>query len=136
MDFMANSFGYKTKVYYEDTDAGGIVYYANYLKYFERARTELIYSLGFDHKKLNEIDTYIVVRTCNTKYEKPVKFEEEIDIETYVTKISPVRINLTQNVLVKGDLRVKADVELAAIDHVGKPKKMTDDLYQSFKSCI
>ena len=136
MDFMAKSFGYKTKVYYEDTDAGGIVYYANYLKYFERARTELIYSLGFDHKKLNEIDTYIVVRTCNTKYEKPVKFEEEIDIETYVTKISPVRINLTQNALVKGDLRVKADVELAVIDHVGKPKKMTDDLYQSFKSCI
>ena len=136
MDFMAKSFGYKTKVYYEDTDAGGIVYYANYLKYFERARTELIYSLGFDHKKLNEIDTYIVVRTCNTKYEKPVKFEEEIDIETYVTKISPVRINLTQNALVKGDLRVKADVELAVIDHIGKPKKMTDDLYQSFKSCI
>jgi acyl-CoA thioesterase FadM len=67
---------------------------------------------------------------------KPVKFEEEIDIETYVTKISPVRINLTQNALVKGDLRVKADVELAVIDHVGKPKKMTDDLYQSFKSCI
>ena len=136
MDFMAKSFGYKTKIYYEDTDAGGIVYYANYLKYFERARTELIYSLGFDHKKLNEIDTYIVVRTCNTKYEKPVKFEEEIDIETYVTKISPVRINLTQNALVKGDLRVKADVELAVIDHIGKPKKMTDDLYQSFKSCI
>jgi acyl-CoA thioester hydrolase len=136
MDFMAKSFGYKTKVYYEDTDAGGIVYYANYLKYFERARTELIYSLGFNHQKLNETDTYIVVRTCNTKYEKPVKFEEEIDIETYVTKISPVRINLTQNALVKGDLRVKADVELAVIDHIGKPKKMIDDLYQSFKSCI
>jgi len=136
MDFMAKNFGYKTKVYYEDTDAGGIVYYANYLKYFERARTELIYSLGFNHQKLNETDTYIVVRTCNTKYEKPVKFEEEIDIETYVTKISPVRINLTQNALVKGDLRVKADVELAVIDHIGKPKKMTDDLYQSFKSCI
>ena len=58
---MAKSFGYKTKVYYEDTDAGGIVYYANYLKYFERARTELIYSLGFNHQKLNETDTYIVV---------------------------------------------------------------------------
>jgi acyl-CoA thioester hydrolase len=70
MDFMAKSFGYKTKVYYEDTDAGGIVYYANYLKYFERARTELIYSLGFNHQKLNETDTYIVVRTCNIKYEK------------------------------------------------------------------
>src|SRR5210317_993934 len=136
MDFMAKSFGYKTKVYYEDTDAGGIVYYANYLKYFERARTELIYSLGFNHKKLNETDTYIVVRACNIKYEKPVKFEDEIDIETYVSKISPVRINLTQNALVKDDLRVKADVELAVIDHVGKPKKMIDDLYQSFKSCF
>ena len=52
---MAKTFSYKTRIYYEDTDAGGIVYYANYLKYFERARTECIYSLGFDHNKLDKI---------------------------------------------------------------------------------
>ena len=62
MASVLKKFTYQTKVYYEDTDAGGIVYYANYLKYFERARTELIYSLGYNHKELksllptNEID--------------------------------------------------------------------------------
>lgn len=133
---MVKKHTYKTKIYYEDTDAGGIVYYANYLKYFERARTELIYSLGFDHKKLNNLDTYIVVRSCHTDYEKPVKFEEEIKIETELLKISQVRINLIQSVIVEDELRVKAKVELAVIDQSGRPKKMADELYNSFKSCI
>jgi len=133
---MAKTFNYKTKIYYEDTDAGGIVYYANYLKYFERARTEMIYSLGYDHKKLNEEDVYIVVRSCHVDYEKPVKFEEEVDVVTELSKISPVRINLVQSANVKSEVRVKANVELAVIDQSGKPKKMPEDLYKSFKSCI
>ena len=133
---MDKTFTYKTKIYYEDTDAGGIVYYANYLKYFERARTEMIYSLGYDHKKLNQNDVYIVVRSCHTDYEKPVKFEEEVSVVTKLSKISPVRINLTQSVNVNSEVRVTANVELAVIDQSGKPKKMPEDLYKSFKSCI
>ena len=134
--FMGKTFIYKTKIYYEDTDAGGIVYYANYLKYFERARTECIYSLGFDHNKLNKIDTLIVVRSCNIDYVKSVKFEEEIEVASELSKISPVRINLIQSVLVEREVRVKANVELAVVDRAGKPKKMPEDLYKSFKSCI
>ena len=98
---MAKTFSYKTRIYYEDTDAGGIVYYANYLKYFERARTECIYSLGFDHNKLDKSDTLIVVRSCNIDYEKSVKFEEEIEVVSELSKVSPVRINLIQFVQVK-----------------------------------
>ncbi len=134
--FMGKTFIYKTKIYYEDTDAGGIVYYANYLKYFERARTECIYSLGFDHNKLNKIDTLIVVRSCNIDYVKSVKFEEEIEVASELSKISPVRINLIQSVLVEREVRVKANVELAVVDRAGKPKKMPEDLYKSFKSCV
>lgn len=134
--FMVKTFIYKTRIYYEDTDAGGIVYYANYLKYFERARTEWIYSLGFDHNKLDKSDTLIVVRSCNVDYQKSVKFEEEIEVVSEVTKISPVRINLTQSVQVNKETRVKANVELAVVDLAGKPKKMPDDLYKSFRSCI
>ena len=133
---MDKAFTYKTKIYYEDTDAGGIVYYANYLKYFERARTEMIYSLGYDHKKLNQSDVYIVVRSCLTNYEKPVKFEEEVNVVTKLSKISPVRINLIQSVNVNSEVCVIANVELAVIDQSGKPKKMPEDLYKSFKSCI
>jgi acyl-CoA thioester hydrolase len=134
--FMVKSFTYKTKIYYEDTDAGGIVYYANYLKYFERARTEWIYSLGFNHNKLSAIDTLIVVRSCYIDYEKPVKFEEKIEVVSELSKLSPVRINLIQFVKVGNETRVKAKVELAVIDQAGKPKKMPEDLYKSFKSCI
>jgi acyl-CoA thioester hydrolase len=134
--FMVKSFTYKTKIYYEDTDAGGIVYYANYLKYFERARTEWIYSLGFNHNKLSALDTLIVVRSCYIDYEKPVKFEEKIEVVSELSKLSPVRINLIQFVKVGNETRVKAKVELAVIDQAGKPKKMPEDLYKSFKSCI
>ncbi|RZO87461.1 MAG: YbgC/FadM family acyl-CoA thioesterase [alpha proteobacterium HIMB114] len=133
---MVKSFTYKTKIYYEDTDAGGIVYYANYLKYFERARTEWIYSLGFNHNKLSALDTLIVVRSCYIDYEKPVKFEEKIEVVSELSKLSPVRINLIQFVKVGNETRVKAKVELAVIDQAGKPKKMPEDLYKSFKSCI
>ncbi len=133
---MGKTFIYKTRIYYEDTDAGGIVYYANYLKYFERARTECIYSLGFDHKKLDKTDTLIVVRSCKIDYDKSVKFEEEIEVVSELSKISPVRINLTQYVQVEKETRVRANVELAVVDHAGKPKKMPEDLYKSFKSCI
>ena len=135
-DFMVKSFTYKTKIYYEDTDAGGIVYYANYLKYFERARTEWIYSLGFNHNKLSTLDTLIVVRSCYIDYEKSVKFEEQIEIVSELSKLSPVRINLVQFAKVGNETRVKAKVELAVIDQAGKPKKMPEDLYKSFKSCI
>ena len=133
---MVKSFTYKTKIYYEDTDAGGIVYYANYLKYFERARTEWIYSLGFNHNKLSALETLIVVRSCYIDYEKPVKFEEKIEVVSELSKLSPVRINLIQFVKVGNETRVKAKVELAVIDQAGKPKKMPEDLYKSFKSCI
>ena len=133
---MAKTFSYKTRVYYEDTDAGGIVYYANYLKYFERARTEWIYALGFDHNKLDKSDILIVVRSCNIDYKKSVKFEEEIEVASELSKISPVRINLIQSVQVNKEIRVKANVELAIVDRAGKPKKMPEDLYKSFNSCI
>ena len=133
---MKKEFIYNFKVYYEDTDAGGIVYYANYLKYFERARTEWIYALGFDHNKLDKSDILIVVRSCNIDYEKSVKFEEEIEVVSELSKISPVRINLIQSVQVNKEIRVKGNVELAIVDRAGKPKKMPEDLYKSFKSCI
>ena len=133
---MAKTYNYKTRIYYEDTDAGGIVYYANYLKYFERARTEWIYALGFDHNKLDKSDILIVVRSCNIDYEKSVKFEEEIEVVSELSKISPVRINLIQSVQVNKEIRVKGNVELAIVDRAGNAKKMPEDLYKSFKSCI
>tara|TARA_Y100000591_G_scaffold94383_1_gene79819 strand:+ start:317 stop:520 length:204 start_codon:yes stop_codon:yes gene_type:complete len=66
---MAKKFSFKVKVYYEDTDAGGVVYYANYLKFLERARSEAIYSLGFTNSDLLERDgILLIVKSCNIQY--------------------------------------------------------------------
>ena len=91
---------YKTKVYYEDTDAGGIVYYARYLNFIERARTEMIYDhLKLNHKQLrDQFNVIFVVRECNVKYLKSANFEDNLEVKTKVIKKSSVRLNLLQEV--------------------------------------
>ena len=76
---MHENFFHKLKVYYEDTDSGGIVYYANYLKFLERARTEALFSIGFSNKKIQEeFDALIIVKSCNIEYKKSAFLEDEL----------------------------------------------------------
>ena len=76
-------FKFKTKVYYEDTDSGGVVYYANYLKFIERARTNLIQELGFSLKSLSEkYDCHFVVKNIHCNYIQSAKLEDELIIQT------------------------------------------------------
>ena len=78
---MSKEFKHEIKVYYEDTDAGGVVYYSNYLKFLERARTEMIVSIGLSNKKLLEdYKTLIIVKSCNIEYIKSAKLEEKLQI--------------------------------------------------------
>ena len=123
---------YKTKVYYEDTDAGGIVYYAKYLHFIERARTEMIYDhLKLNHKQLREkFNAVFVVRECNIKYLKPANFEDNLEVKTRVIKKSPVRLNLLQEVFNNNEIIVTAQVELAVIDSNGSVSKLTRDLLE------
>ena len=127
---MFNDNCYKTKIYYEDTDAGGIVYYANYLKFFERARTEMIYQkFNLNHQKLkDQFNIIFVVKRCNVKYLKSAKFEDEIRITTKVLKKSPVRLNLLQEAKRKEELLVTAEVELAIINSNGSINKIPKNL--------
>ena len=123
---------YKTKVYYEDTDAGGIVYYARYLHFIERARTEMIYDhLKLNHKQLREkFNAIFVVRECNIKYLKSAKFEDNLEIKTKVIKKSPVRLNLLQEVSKNDEILVTAQVELAVIGNNGSVSKISKDLLE------
>ena len=78
---MTNSFKYELKIYYEDTDAGGVVYYANYLKFLERARSEAIYEMGFSNTELKkEFEGLIIVKSCNIDYKKPAIVEDKLII--------------------------------------------------------
>ena len=123
---------YKTKVYYEDTDAGGIVYYARYLHFIERARTEMIYDhLKLNHKQLREqFNVIFVVRECNVKYLKSANFEDNLEIKTKVIKKSPVRLNLLQEVSKNDEILVTAQVELAVIGNNGSVSKISKDLLE------
>ena len=123
---------YKLKVYYEDTDAGGIVYYARYLHFIERARTEMIYDhLKFSHKQLrDQFNAIFVVRECNVKYLKSANFEDNLEIKTKVIKKSPVRLNLLQEVSKNDEILVTAQVELAVIGNNGSVSKISKDLLE------
>ena len=129
---MVKIYHYKTRVYYEDTDAGGIVYYANYLKFIERARTEMIYTqFKKTHKQLKEIyDIVFVVRSCNSKFHKSALFEDELIVDTKILKKTAVRLNLLQEVKRKNELLVSSEVELAVIDKKGSVRKLPEDLLQ------
>ena len=129
---MSNFHTFKIKVYYEDTDAGGIVYYARYLNFIERARTEMIY----DHLKLNharlkkEYNAVFVVRECNISYHKSANFEDQLEIHTQVIKKTPVRLNLKQQVKRADEILVTAEVELAVIDSNGSISKLSQKLLE------
>ena len=129
---MSKKYIYKTKVYYEDTDVGGIVYYAKYLHFIERARTEMIYQqLSLSHKQLkNNHNAIFVVRSCNVKYIKSANFEDELKINTSITKKTPVRLNLVQEVKRDEEILVVAEVELAVIDSKGSVRKLPLNLLE------
>ena len=131
---MTKEFIFKVKVYYEDTDAGGIVYYANYLKFLERARTELIYELNLNHKILKEkYDTYIIVRSCNIQYKKPGFFEDYLNIYTRLIDYTSSQIVVNQEIKRKKDLIVTAKVQLVTVNNKGKPIKMPNILINQLK---
>ena len=123
---------YKTKVYYEDTDAGGIVYYARYLHFIERARTEMIYDhLKLSHKQLkDQFNAIFVVRKCNIKYLKSANFEDNLEVKTKVIKKSSVRLNLLQEIFRNNEILVTAHIELAVIDGNGSVSKIPKDLLE------
>ena len=86
---MHENFFHKLKVYYEDTDSGGVVYYANYLKFLERARTEALFSIGYSNKIIqNEFNSLIIVKSCNIEYIKSAHLEDELTVRSFVKSIN------------------------------------------------
>ena len=120
---------YKTKVYYEDTDIGGVVYYANYLKFIERARTEAIISFGLSNTKLiKDYDTYIIVKSCKIDFKKTAKLEDDLKVFSYVTFISKASFKMIQKIKRDDYLIASALVHLVAVNSKGKPVKINDFL--------
>ena len=131
------TFTFKLKVYYEDTDAGGVVYYANYLKFMERARSDAIESLGFTNKLLiEENGTYIIVKSCNINYIKPASLEDDLEIKSNIKEITKTSFFMTQKVFKDNDQITEADVHLVTIDKKGKPVKIPKTLKDELEKLI
>ena len=126
---MSKQFKHKVKIYYEDTDAGGVVYYANYLKYLERARSEAIYSLGLTNTNLQkDHDTLIIVKSCNIEYKKPAKFEDELEIISSILSKTKTSFTMLQIIKKNEEIISEATVQLVTVNKEGKPIKMPEIL--------
>mgnify|MGYP001229971535 FL=1 len=126
---MAKKFNFTVKVYYEDTDAGGVVYYANYLKFLERARSEAIYSLGYTNSSLLEnFGVLLIVKSCNIEYKKPAKFEDKLEVISVVQSFTKTSFLMKQSILRDNEIITDAVVHLVSVDKNGKPSRIPDEL--------
>lgn len=114
------------RVYYEDTDAGGIVYYANYLKFMERARTEWLRELGYDQDILLEQSIAFVVKRVEMNNYAPARFNQLLSIESQIVELKGASMVFQQKIKNEsGDLLVAADVQVACVDQVKmRPRKI------------
>ena len=131
---MHENFFHKLKVYYEDTDSGGVVYYANYLKFLERARTEALFSIGYSNKKIQDIfNSLIIVKSCNIEYKKSAYLEDELKVRSFVKSISKTSFFMNQIITKEEDVIVEAQVHLVFVNNEGKPVKIPEEIYSKFK---
>ena len=115
----------EVRVYYEDTDMAGIVYYANYLKYIERGRTEFLRALGVDQMALKEAEgTVFAVRKVTAEYISPARMDDLLQVRTAIKQATGARVTMTQQVARNGDILFEADVEIVAMGPDGRPKRI------------
>ena len=117
------------RVYYEDTDAAGIVYYANYLKFAERARTEMMRDSGSSHSHMMEkFDSAFAVSRCEVDYLKPAMLDDLLSIETRVLEVGGAVVRLDQRVLREGDLLARLNVRIACLNRKGRPQRLPEQV--------
>jgi acyl-CoA thioester hydrolase len=115
------------RVYFEDTDAAGIVYYANYLKFAERARTDMLRDFGILHADMMKRDGLVlVVRRCEIDYLKPAKLDDLLTVETEVAKLGGASVDLRQRVTRDGEVLAELKVLVVCIGQDGRPARIPD----------
>jgi len=122
---------FPVRVYYEDTDLAGIVYYANYLKFIERARSEWVRDLGVDQVRLKAgRGVVFAVRRVEADYLSPARFDDLLEVETRLAQVTPARLTLDQRVLRGDAVLFSARVTLVALGETGRPVRLPAELCQ------
>jgi acyl-CoA thioester hydrolase len=123
------------RVYYEDTDAAGIVYYANYLRFIERGRTELLRTLGHDQNALMKEGIAFAVRSANVEFLKPARLDDLLLVETGIASLGRAQVTFAQRILRDRELLLDAKIRVACIDPVrGRPIPMPRALHQQLSA--
>ena len=131
---MHENFYHTVKVYYEDTDAGGVVYYANYLKYLERARTEALTNIGLSNLQIKEkFGALIIVKSCNIEYKKPAYLEDNLSIRSFIKSVTKTSLMMNQVISNGDNIIVEAQVRLVFINNKSKPVRLPEIIFNKFK---
>jgi acyl-CoA thioester hydrolase len=131
---MHENFFHNVKVYYEDTDAGGVVYYANYLKYLERARTEALSTIGLSNLQIKDkFGSQIIVKSCNIEYKKSARLEDELKIRSFIKSVTKTSFYMNQIITNGETVVVEAQIHLVFVNEKGKPVKVPDIIFDNFK---
>jgi acyl-CoA thioester hydrolase len=126
---------FPVRVYYEDTDSGGVVYYANYLRFLERARTEVLRGLGFEQAQLaRETGIAFAVRSLQIEYLKPARLDDLLEIVTTIGELGRAQVVFLQRLEREGELLVDATVRVACLDLAkGRAAAMPKEMHNKLK---
>ncbi|NQW12255.1 MAG: tol-pal system-associated acyl-CoA thioesterase [Alphaproteobacteria bacterium] len=133
---VAGEFRFPIRVYYEDTDAGGIVYHANYLRFAERARTEMLRYLGIDQGRLRaEHGLSFVVRRCGIEFHAPARLDDHLEVRTWFAALRGAAVEARQVVCnaADGALLVALDLTIALVNPAGRPARLPADMRAIFE---
>lgn len=123
------------RVYYEDTDAAGIVYYANYFRFIERGRTELLRSLGHDQQQLMQESVAFAVRSVSAEFLKPARLDDLLTVETAIVSLGRAQVTFAQRILRDKELLLDAKIRVACIDpERGRPIPMPRVLHEQLSA--
>ena len=129
---MKKIFSHKIKVYYEDTDAGGVVYNANYLKFFERARSEALSEVGLSNLIIKkDYGLIIVVKSCNIDFNKSAYLEDQLNVNSFITSFSKTSFKMNQSILRDTDVIVNSKFHLVFVNEKSKPTKIPEKILKS-----
>lgn len=129
------AFSLPIRVYIEDTDAGGIVYYVNYLKFMERSRTEFLRSLGYDKPAILDGGLLLVVHTAQVTYRRPARLDDQLEVTTEVVKIARTYVEFQQNILRGNELLCEGLIRIACVSsETMKPNAIPAIMFERIKS--
>ena len=134
---MTAEFSLPIRVYIEDTDAGGIVYYVNYLKYLERARTELMRTFGLERAAVSDAGWNFVVSDVSLSYKEPARLDDQLRATALISAVGGATVNFHQTVCRDYAVLVAGEIQIACVDRVtGRPTRLDADLRKQLETTL